>query len=269
MASTALAGGDSVRSSEDAAAAGALLGGAGVVVTDAGGAAGGDTTASTEGVNAPGAAVGSGAVTSAPAREVLSAGGASSPAAGEAPPVVIASGTGSAEAGGVPHWPWIDAAAGGSAAAPIELPAPHGGRLVDLIVDEATRRGLEADIAEGRISRSLTLTPRQACDIELLLSGGFSPLTGFLNRADYDRVVAESRLASVDALWPMPITLDLPAAVAQGLGGTGARVALRDEFHNLIAILTVGDVWQPDKMLEAKQVCVSAWGGPVWLSRAC
>lgn len=122
------------------------------------------------------------------------------------------------------------------------------------MVDLATRRSLEADIAEGRIAASLTLTPRQACDIELLLTGGFSPLTGFLNRADYDRVVAEQRLATTDVLWPMPITLDLPAAVAQGLGGPGARVALRDDFHNLIAVLTVGDVWQPDKMLEAKHV---------------
>jgi sulfate adenylyltransferase len=155
----------------------------------------------------------------------------------------------------VPHWDWLDeqGGGGGGASSPSVVNAPHGGTLVDLMVDLATRRSLENDIAEGRISAELTLTARQSCDIELLLTGGFSPLTGFLNRADYDRVVKEKRLVS-GVLWPMPITLDLTAAKAAALGGRGARVALRDEFHNLIAVLTVGDVWQPDKTLEATQV---------------
>src|SRR5690625_5455736 len=52
-----------------------------------------------------------------------------------------------------------------------------------------------------------TLNQRQLCDLELLMSGGFAPLEGFMNRADYEGVVREMRLAS-GALWPMPITLD-------------------------------------------------------------
>ena len=55
---------------------------------------------------------------------------------------------------------------------------------------------------------SWDLTARQLCDLELLMSGGFSPLRGFMNRADYEGVCKDMRLAS-GILWPMPITLDV------------------------------------------------------------
>ena len=61
---------------------------------------------------------------------------------------------------------------------------PHGGVLCDLLVSEDRKKELW-DAA--RDYPSITLTPRQICDLELLLNGGFSPLRGFLNRADYDR----------------------------------------------------------------------------------
>lgn len=55
---------------------------------------------------------------------------------------------------------------------------------------------------------SWDLTPRQICDLELLMNGGFNPLKGFLSQADYNCVVENMRLAD-DALWPIPITLDV------------------------------------------------------------
>ena len=126
---------------------------------------------------------------------------------------------------------------------------PHGGVLYDLIVPENRKKVLwEA----ARDYPSITLTPRQICDLELLLNGGFSPLRGFMNRADYDRVVDEMRLSD-GTLWPMPITLDVPANVAESLGGE-EKVALRDQTGLLLAILTVGDVWEPDKAREAEHV---------------
>lgn len=97
-----------------------------------------------------------------------------------------------------------------------------------------------------------TLTQRQLCDVELLLCGGFSPLEGFMNRIDYDHVLADMRLAD-GTLWPMPITLDVSNQFAE-LIVVGERIALRDREGVLIAVMEVSDSWVPDKEAEAKAV---------------
>ncbi len=130
-----------------------------------------------------------------------------------------------------------------------ELIAPHGGILHNLLVEG---EALEALKEESLSLLSITLTDRQLCDLELLLNGAFSPLQGFMNRAVYDGVVDEMRLPE-GTLWPIPITLDLPEEQAKKLSG-GDRIALRDQEGLLIAVMTVGDVWQPDKSREAKRV---------------
>src|SRR5262245_25819309 len=81
----------------------------------------------------------------------------------------------------------------------------HGGQLINLIVEPNRAAELKAHSKEWP---SWDLTPRQICDVELLLSGGFSPLRGFLNRADYEGVCHNMRLTN-GTLWPMPITLDV------------------------------------------------------------
>ncbi|MGB1009549.1 MAG: bifunctional sulfate adenylyltransferase/adenylylsulfate kinase [Thiolinea sp.] len=96
------------------------------------------------------------------------------------------------------------------------------------------------------------LTPRQICDLELLMNGGFSPLKGFLNEADYNAVVNTMRLAD-NTLWPMPITLDVSQAFADSIE-TDQDIALRDQEGVILAILTVTDCWTPDKAHEAQQV---------------
>ena len=126
---------------------------------------------------------------------------------------------------------------------------PHGGELVDLMVDEATAGEIKAHSLEYA---SWDLTPRQMNDLELLLTGAFSPLRGFLNRADYESVCDTMRLLD-DTLWPMPVTLDVTAEVAEGLSN-GDRLALRDPEGVMLAVLTVGDVWEPDREVEAKKV---------------
>ncbi len=128
------------------------------------------------------------------------------------------------------------------------FPAPHGGRLCDLMVGDSRREELRR---ESRSWPSWTLTPRQACDLELLLSGAFSPLTGFLGRRDYDRVCREMRLAD-GTLWPVPVVLDLPEEAATGL--EGRSLALRDEEGVMLAALHVEEVWEPDLEAEARQV---------------
>src|SRR5690348_6814108 len=80
--------------------------------------------------------------------------------------------------------------------------------------------------AQARDARSVDLTPRQLCDLELLLDGSFAPLTGFLGRRDADRVASEMRLAD-GALWPMPILLDVAAELGGALAA-GELLALRD-----------------------------------------
>ncbi|MFY9588466.1 MAG: bifunctional sulfate adenylyltransferase/adenylylsulfate kinase [Actinomycetota bacterium] len=126
---------------------------------------------------------------------------------------------------------------------------PHGGSLVDLMAgDEAAASLREA----SREWPSWDLTPRQLCDLELLLSGGFSPLRGFMGRDDHASVCEQMRLAD-GTLWPIPITLDVPPEFAEGLS-SGDRVALRDPEGVMLAALTVGDVWTPDREAEAQAV---------------
>ena len=99
---------------------------------------------------------------------------------------------------------------------------------------------------------SWDLTPRQICDLELLMTRGFYPLEGFLNRPDYEGVVDHMRLAN-NTLWPMPINLDVSPDFAAGLE-LGADIALRDEEGVILAILHLQDIYTPDKKHEAMQV---------------
>ncbi|MCC5971828.1 MAG: bifunctional sulfate adenylyltransferase/adenylylsulfate kinase [Pararhodobacter sp.] len=99
---------------------------------------------------------------------------------------------------------------------------------------------------------SWDLTARQICDLELLMNGGFSPLKGFLGKADYESVVNDMRLTD-GALWPMPVTLDVSEKFAEGIAA-GQDIALRDQEGVILAILSVTDKWQPNKAHEAEKV---------------
>ncbi len=126
---------------------------------------------------------------------------------------------------------------------------PHGGELKNLYLDA---HAAEAEKQAAGDYASWDLTERQLCDIELILNGAFSPLDGFLNKDDYDAVVSGMRLAS-GVLWPMPITLDVTEEFAADLK-SGDKVALRDLEGVILATLEVGDIWTPDKAVEAQGV---------------
>jgi sulfate adenylyltransferase len=130
------------------------------------------------------------------------------------------------------------------------LVPPHGGELVNLVLDKESAADLKG---ESRDFPSWDLTDRQICDLELLLSGGFSPLRGFMNKAEYESVCQDMRLAN-GTLWPMPITLDISEAFAKTLKPGSSKVALRDGEGVIIAILHVEDVWQADHKTEAQSV---------------
>ncbi|EGE08881.1 sulfate adenylyltransferase [Trichophyton equinum CBS 127.97] len=130
---------------------------------------------------------------------------------------------------------------------------PHGGVLKDLFARDLPRHDELA--AEAEKLPALTLTERQICDLELILNGGFSPLEGFMNEKDYNGVCAESRLADGN-LFPMPINLDVTKENIEEMGiKPGARITLRDfRDENNLAIITVEDVYQPDKKKEGELV---------------
>lgn len=93
------------------------------------------------------------------------------------------------------------------------------------------------------------VTARQRCDLELLLVGGFNPLSGFLSREDYDSVLSSNRL-STGQLWPMPITLDVHDEFAKQVI-PGEEIMLCDSDNSLIATMLITDKWRPNKALEA------------------
>jgi sulfate adenylyltransferase len=129
------------------------------------------------------------------------------------------------------------------------IPA-HGGELIQLLATEARSAELKSHSREWP---SWDLTARQLCDLELLLSGGFSPLRGFMTKADYEGVCKNMRLAS-GVLWPMPITLDVTEEFAKKLTPGTSKIALRDPEGVMLAVLHVEEVWQPDRKAEAESV---------------
>lgn len=126
---------------------------------------------------------------------------------------------------------------------------PHGGELCNLYVSEERKKELKSLLINYE---SWTLTDRQVCDLELILNGGFSPLKGFLNKKDYDSVVKDMRLAD-ETLWPMPITLDITKEISDKLS-QGTKLVLRDKEGFPLAILHIGDIWEPDLKAEAQAV---------------
>ncbi|MBN8739663.1 MAG: adenylyltransferase [Lysobacterales bacterium 69-70] len=130
-----------------------------------------------------------------------------------------------------------------------QLIAPHGGQLVDLLVAQAERDALKHEAAG---LPGWDLNARQLCDLELLMTGAFSPLKGFLGRADYDSVCRDLRLAD-GTLWPMPVTLDVSREFVDKLG-PARRIALRDPEGVALAVLDIEEAWEPDREAEANAV---------------
>ncbi len=130
---------------------------------------------------------------------------------------------------------------------------PHGGVLKDLLArDHHIHDQL---LAESDRLMDLELTERQLLDLEMLISGSFSPLEGFMTEADYNGVVENVRLSS-GVVFSMPITLDVNQGQIDKFElAKGTRITLRDfRDDRAIAILTVVDVYQPDKKLEGEKV---------------
>jgi sulfate adenylyltransferase len=129
------------------------------------------------------------------------------------------------------------------------MPKPHGGELVDLLVSKSLAKRLKEQSAQWK---SIDLTQRQLCDLELLMNGGFSPLNTFLNKKDYKNVLDNMQLEQ-GTLWPIPIVLDVDEKIAKSLI-IGEKIALRDPEGVMLAVLTLREIYKPDKNLEAEKV---------------
>ena len=122
---------------------------------------------------------------------------------------------------------------------------PYGGKLVDLLVSEDEREDVRVKAAS--LPR-IQLSARNVCDLELLATGGFSPLSSFMNRADYDRVLDEMRLAS-GVLFPLPVTLTVKKDAGVDLD---SELALADQHNNVLAVMRVEEIFEWDREREAR-----------------
>jgi sulfate adenylyltransferase len=125
---------------------------------------------------------------------------------------------------------------------------PNGGALVDRLCTPDRARALAAEAAS--LPR-INLSPKQSCDLEMIATGAFSPLTGFMGRADFERACREMRLATADAVWPIPILLAVDGRAAPR---PGDRVALHAPSGLLQAVMTVQETFPHDKALEIPSV---------------
>ena len=119
--------------------------------------------------------------------------------------------------------------------------APYGGTLVDLMVPSAEHAALKASA-----TKTLECSDRNACDVELLVVGGFSPLRGFMHQEDYNAVVYGHR-TSAGHLFGLPIVMDTDRHDVV----VGDKLLLTYKGQEL-ALLEVEDKWEPNKVVEAQ-----------------
>ena len=128
-----------------------------------------------------------------------------------------------------------------------KLVEPYGGELVDLRAGGEELKAAQNELAEAP---RLTLSDTALCDLELLATGGFSPLRGFMGRADYEGVVKELRLSD-GTLWPLPVALEAPGGFP---AEPGRPVALCDKKGVILALLRVEEVFDADVDAEARHI---------------
>ena len=128
-----------------------------------------------------------------------------------------------------------------------DLIAPFGDTLIDLCVPSEERQALSAHAA--KLPR-IQLTDRNLCDLELLATGGFSPLDRFMRERDYRRVLEDMRIAD-GQLFPIPVTLSVSKETPLKLDH---EVALADQRNNLLAVMRVEEIYDWNHLFEAKSV---------------
>ena len=127
------------------------------------------------------------------------------------------------------------------------LITPYGDKLVDLVAKESDRQEL---VELSLRLPAVQISPRSVCDLELMATGGFSPVDRFMGKTDYERVLTEMRLNS-GILFPIPVTLKVDE---DALPKWGEQITLRDERNNALAIMQIEEVYRWDPLREARLV---------------
>ena len=127
------------------------------------------------------------------------------------------------------------------------LITPYGGKLVNLVVEGEQRQEL---MTQASHLPSVKISARAQCDLELLASGGFSPLDRFMGKEDYERVLTEMRLKN-GILFPIPITLPLDE---DALPKWGEAITLADSRNNPLAVMQIEEVYHYDPQREERLV---------------
>lgn len=135
----------------------------------------------------------------------------------------------------------------------IGLIPPHGGKLVDLIVNDARKSALQQAAAK---MPHVKLPEREQCDLELLAVGAMSPLTRFMNDADFHSVCDNMKLAN-GLPWTVPITCSVDKATADKLE-LGSSIALTDDKDRVLAVMIVEEKYTHDKKKECERVYKTA-----------
>jgi sulfate adenylyltransferase len=120
---------------------------------------------------------------------------------------------------------------------------PHGGTLIDLFADDKAA-------AKAGVDKTIELTDRQSCDVQLLCNGGFSPLTGFMSEKEYDSVVNTMRLSN-NLIFGLPVVMDTNDDSIK----EGSKILMTYKGTDM-AVMTVSSKWSPDKPKE----CLQAYG---------
>lgn len=126
---------------------------------------------------------------------------------------------------------------------------PHGGKLINKILSEKDKKILKEKIF---ILKSIKLNKRQISDLEMIATGAFSPLEGFMGREDYENVLHNMKLCN-GLVWPIPITLAINKDDSRRFQA-GEDISLLDEFGTVLAVLHLEEIYSYDKELEAEKV---------------
>jgi sulfate adenylyltransferase len=123
----------------------------------------------------------------------------------------------------------------------------HGGKLINSIVSEEEKANILS-----RSYKKIIVSPWTISDLEMLATGAFSPLRGFMKQMDYEAVLSDMRLEN-GTVWPLPITLPIEHATASKLAKED-EVMLTGQDGTCYALLSVEEVFRYDPSVEATQI---------------